>query len=234
LLGFSRVQRSTVDVQNARGRHEFALTAWLASVSLTLEKLCWDVALFSTEEFGFVTVPDAFTTGSSIMPQKRNPDVVELARAGCRRIRARHAMLAELAGGLPSGYHRDLQLLKAPLFETVRDAGLLFEVLAHVVRGLGVDRARAKAADSDALYAAHEACRRVAHGAAFRDAYGDVAAELAAGTFQPDRDALAASHTGGLDNLQLAETAADLRAAYTAFSAPRTHVTHCLSVIFNG
>lgn len=234
LLGFSRVQRSTIDVQNARGRHEFALTGWLASVSLTLEKLCWDIALFSTEEFGFLTVPDAFTTGSSIMPQKRNPDVIELARAGCRRIRARHSMIAELAGGLPSGYHRDLQLLKAPLFEAVREAGLLFGVLAHVVRGLGTDRARAQAADTDELYAAHDACRRVAHGDTFRDAYRAVAAELSSGAFRPDRATLAAAHTGGLDDLQLAGTATDLRAAQAAFHAPRTHVTTCLSVIFNG
>ncbi|MEX0900966.1 MAG: argininosuccinate lyase [Gammaproteobacteria bacterium] len=234
LLGFSRVQRSTIDVQNARGRHEFALTGWLASLSLTLEKLCWDVALFSTEEFGFLTLPDEFTTGSSIMPQKRNPDVIELARAGCRRLRARHALISELAGGLPSGYHRDLQLLKAPLFEAVKDASLLLRILAHVVRGLRVDGARTHAADTDELYAAHEACRRVAHGDAFRDAYRAVAAELSAGTFRPDRAALASDHVGGLDNLQLAGTATDLRAAHAAFSAPRTHVSHCLSVIFNG
>ncbi len=234
LLGFSRVQRSTIDVQNARGRHEFALTGWLASTSLTLEKLCWDIALYSMDEFGFLSLPDAFTTGSSIMPQKRNPDVIELARSGCRRIRARHAMLAELAGGLPSGYHRDLQLIKAPLFEVVRDAGLLFGILAHVVRRLGVDDARARAADTDELYAAHEACRRVARGDAFRDAYRAVAGELSAGAFHPDRAALAADHTGGLDNLQLDGTAADLRAAHAAFRAPRDHVSHCLSVIFNG
>lgn len=234
LLGFSRVQRSTIDAQNARGRHELALTGWLASVSLTLEKLCWDIALFSTEEFGFISVPDAFTTGSSIMPQKRNPDVIELARAGCRRIRARHALIGDLAGGLPSGYHRDFQLLKAPLFEAVRDASLLFSVLARVVRGLGVDQARAQAADSDGLYAAHEACQRVARGETFRDAYRAVAAELANGEFHPARASLAATHTGGLDNLQLDGTAADLRAAHAAFSAPRTHVSHCLSVIFNG
>ena len=87
LLGFSRVQRAPVDVMNSRGRHEQALLDWIVSIAHTLEKLCWDLALYSTEEFGFVSLPNAFTTGSSIMPQKRNPDVLELARGRCRELR---------------------------------------------------------------------------------------------------------------------------------------------------
>jgi len=210
LLGFERVQRSTIDVQNSRGRHELALAGWLVSVGLTVEKLCWDLALYSMEEFGFVKLPDEFTTGSSIMPQKRNPDVIELARAKCRELRGRHALLAELAGGLPSSYHRDFQLLKRPLFDMVDDAATLLVVMERVVRGLQFDGAMTAAACSDDLFAANEACRRVGEGATFRDAYREVASELLSGTFKPDRSALAAPHTGGLDNLGLEASEEDL------------------------
>ena len=127
LLGFSRVQRSPIDVQNSRGRHETATLAWANSVAGGLEKWLWDVSLFSTEEFGFLALPDAFTTGSSIMPQKKNPDVVELARARCRELRGLARQVEEVAGGLPSSYHRDFQLLKRPtlaaLGSTARAAG---------------------------------------------------------------------------------------------------------------
>ncbi len=232
LLGFSRVQGATVDVQNSRGRHEVALTGWIASVSLTLEKLCWDLALYSTEEFGFVKLPDAFTTGSSIMPQKRNPDVLELARAHCRSLRGRHGQVLEMASGLPSSYHRDFQLLKRPVIETVRDAGSLLAILARVVRGLEFDRGRAAAACTDDLYAAHDAVRRVAAGATFRDAYRAVAAEIAQGGFVPDRSASAATHTGGLDNLGLDEIRAGTESAFARLDAHRERIGARLATIF--
>ncbi len=99
LLGFSRVQRSPIDVMNSRGRHEQALANWIVSAAGTLEKAIWDLLIWSTEEYGFVRLPDAFTTGSSLMPQKRNPDVLELARGRCRELRGLTSLLAQLAGG---------------------------------------------------------------------------------------------------------------------------------------
>jgi argininosuccinate lyase len=233
LLGFSRVQRAVVDVQNSRGRHEAALTGWISSVTLTLEKLCWDLLLYSTEEFGFVKLPDAFTTGSSIMPQKRNPDVLELARATCRSLRGRHLQILELAGGLPSSYHRDFQLLKRPVIECAVDAETLLGVLTHVVAGLEFDAAKTAAACSDELFAAHEAVRRVATGETFRDAYRAVAAEIGAGSFAPDRAGLAATHTGGLDNLALAGIGADIESAHARISKTRAHVDTCIAAVFD-
>ncbi|MEA5445352.1 argininosuccinate lyase [Gammaproteobacteria bacterium AB-CW1] len=198
LLGFRKVQRNPIDVNNSRGRHELAVLHWLGSVAGVLEKGLWDLALFSTEEYGFFQLPDAFTTGSSIMPQKRNPDVVELARGRCRELRGAAAQLEHLAGGLPSSYHRDSQLMKAPLLRAVSRARSLLPVLTRLVSGLRVNpQALAEACD-DGLYAAHEACRRAAAGMAFRDAYGEVAGEILAERFQPDRDALSGSHTGGV------------------------------------
>lgn len=185
LLGFTRVQRSPIDVMNARGRHEQAVAAWIVSAAGTLEKALWDLAIWSTEECGFVRLPDAFTTGSSLMPQKRNPDVLELARGRCRELRGLASVLSQVGGGLPSSYHRDHQLLKAPLLEITAKGRQLFEVVARLLPALAINEAACAAACSDELHAAHEACRLAAEGKPFRDAYQEVARRLAEGTFTP-------------------------------------------------
>jgi len=212
MLGFRRVQRNPVDVNNSRGRHELAVLQWLASVAGVLEKYLWDLALFSTEEYGFMQLPDAFTTGSSIMPQKRNPDVVELARGRCRELRGLAGQVEQLTGGLPSSYHRDSQLLKAPLLRGVSRAGELFQVMNRLVPAVRVNRDRMTAACGDELYAAHEASRRAANGASFRDAYGEVAGEILSGRFNPDRETLAGGHTGSPQYLGISALDAELAA----------------------
>jgi len=227
LLGFSGVQISPVDVMNSRGRHELALVNGLASIGLVLEKFLWDVALYSMPEFGFLDLPDAFTTGSSIMPQKRNPDVVELARARCRELRGHAAMLQELAGGLPSSYHRDFQLLKKPLFAALDTSRDLLAVLLRLVPGLKVNAERARAACGDDLYAAHEATRLAQQGLPFRDAYKQVAQQLQDGTFKPDRTALKSTHVGGVGNLGLELMATECKQAENWISATRRHIEKC-------
>ena len=213
LLGFSRVQRSPIDVQNSRGRHETAALQWAASVGGVLEKFLWDVSLYSTEEFGFLKLPDAYTTGSSIMPQKKNPDVVELARGRCRELRGAAGLVQELASGLPSSYHRDFQLLKRPLITALRGAEDLFTVLKPLLPALAVRAERTAEATSDELYAAHHAYVLVQGGLPFREAYRKVAQQLQEGTFAPDRAALTATHLGGAGNLALDDLAAELAAA---------------------
>ncbi|OYV77337.1 MAG: argininosuccinate lyase [Deltaproteobacteria bacterium 21-66-5] len=227
LLGFSGVQISPADVMNSRGRHELALVNGLASIGLVLEKFLWDVALYCMPEFGFLDLPDAFTTGSSIMPQKRNPDVVELARARCRELRGHALMLQELAGGLPSSYHRDFQLLKKPLFTSLDTAGELLEVLVRLVPGLKVNAERARTACGDELYAAHEATRLAQQGLPFREAYRRVALQLQDGTFKPDRTALKSTHIGGLGNLGLESIADECKHAERWISATRSHIEKC-------
>lgn len=184
-LGFSRVQRNPLDVQNARGRHEGALLAWLSSLSLTLEKLAWDGCLYGAEGFGFLNLPVAFTTGSSLMPQKRNPDALELVRGRCREIRGLAATAERIGGGLPSSYHRDFQLLKKPLMEAVRITREVLTVLTHLLESLTPGLDAAKAACTDELFAANEAFRLTAEGLPFRQAYQAVATQLAEGTFAP-------------------------------------------------
>ncbi len=213
LLGFSKVQRSPVDVQNSRGRHEAAVLQWAASAGGVLEKFLWDVSLYTTEEFGFLGLPDAFTTGSSIMPQKKNPDVVELARGRCRELRGWAGLVEQVASGLPSSYHRDLQLLKRPVVTALRHADELFAVLARLVLALQVKTEAAGVACTDALYAAHQAYVLVGRGLPFREAYRQVAKQLQEGTFAPDREALTATHLGGPGQLALEDLAADLARA---------------------
>ena len=213
LLGFSRVQNSPVDVMNSRGRHEQAIAAWVTSAAGTLEKAIWDLALFSTEEYGFIRLPDAFTTGSSIMPQKHNPDVLELARARCRELRGLAGLLAHLAGGLPSSYNRDQQLFKAPFLEILAKGEELFRVFAHLLPGLEIQKPACAAACTQELYAAKEASRLAAGGMTFRDAYRRVAEQLKDGTFVPDP-------TPPLAGLELEAGAAAL-AASTAWTEGR-------------
>ena len=227
LLGFSRVQRSPIDVQNSRGRYETATLAWANSVAGGLEKWLWDVSLFSTEEFGFLTLPDAFTTGSSIMPQKKNPDVVELARARCRELRGLARQVEEIAGGLPSSYHRDFQLLKRPTLAALGSMRELLDVLTRLVPALQIRAEAAARASDDTLYAAHQAYVLVGRGMPFRDAYREVARQLGDGTFKPDRAALTATHLGGAGNLALDQARSELASARSWLTETHRALADC-------
>jgi argininosuccinate lyase len=185
LLGFSRVQCSPIDVMNSRGRHEQAIAAWIVSAAGSLEKALWDLLIWSTDEFNFVRLPDSFTTGSSLMPQKQNPDVLELARGRCRELRGLAGLLSHLSGGLPSSYHRDQQLSKAPFLEIVAKGEQLFDVVTRLLPGLEINDQACAAACSEEVHAASEACRLAAEGMPFRDAYTQVARQLQDGSFRP-------------------------------------------------
>ncbi len=228
LLGFSRVQRSPLDVMNSRGRHEGAVAAWLASLAGVLEKAFWDLSLYTLEDLGYLRLPDAFTTGSSIMPQKRNPDGIELGRAACRRLRGQAFQLQEQAGGLPSSYHRDHQLLKGPLLDMLQGAADLLAIVPRLVGGLEVDGARAAAACTDDLFAAHAATALAAQGLPFRDAYREVGAQVLSGTFHPDRSTMG-TPTPDLVTLQV-----DLLGHQQALDARQATWRSCYARVWEG
>ena len=234
LLGFTRVQRSPIDVNNSRGRHEQAIAAWIVSVAHTIEKAIWDLSLYSTEEFGFVRLPDAFTTGSSIMPQKRNPDVLELLRGRCRELRGLAGLIAQLAGGMPSSYHREWQLLKKPFLELL-DKGLeVLDITARMLPGLQIQEDACREASSDDLYAAQEAYRLVkVEGIPFRDAYKRVAGQIQDRTFKPDRSAPEHSHTGAPGNLGLAQTRQELSNASAWIRERSTSLDGTMNQLFS-
>lgn len=211
LLGFSRVQRSPIDVMNSRGRQEQAIANWVVSAAGTLEKALWDLLIWSTEEFNFVRLPDMFTTGSSLMPQKQNPDVLELARGRCRELRGLAALLSGLSGGLPSSYHRDQQLLKAPFFEIVTKGEQLFHVVARLLPGLQINEQACIAACTKEVHAASEACRLAAEGKPFRAAYAQVARQLQEGSFRLNATSVSSTVTevGQLGLTEIVSTLAD-------------------------
>lgn len=187
LLGFSRPALAPADaVGGDRLRGALALLEATAALALGLESTCADLLLWSGEAFGFVRLGDALTTGSSLMPQKRNPDVLELARARLRRLRAAPAFVATVAGGLPGGYQRDLQLVKPALLAALADVRALLDLVPGLLAEVEPDAASARRALGPETEAARAACLRAwRERRPFRDCYREVHRELAAGTFRP-------------------------------------------------
>ena len=176
-LGFTSVEEPVTAAQLARGKAEAQLLFEIALLMQDLSRFAADVLLFATQEFGFVTLPEAFTTGSSIMPQKRNPDVFELVRG--RSATALGCLTEALAvcAKLPSGYQRDLQLLKFPLFRAIDLALETLAILPPAIAGLRFERAAIRL--DPAIHAAEEANRlAVREGIPFREAYRLIAAKL--------------------------------------------------------
>ncbi|MBI2923269.1 MAG: argininosuccinate lyase [Planctomycetes bacterium] len=209
--GFGRVQENVLAVQNARGHVEAGILAGLSMLMLTVNRLSTDIVWWSAEEFGFLRLPEEFTTGSSIMPQKKNPDVFELARGGYAVVSGCEQRVRNLLLGLPSGYNRDLQLTKEAFLQGMSHAHATLAVLSHVVPHLEFDEKRCRAACSADLFATDEALRRVSQGVPFRDAYRQVA-EQAGAWKVPDLDTALRlrGHVGGPGNLGLGRLAGRL------------------------
>ncbi|MCH9650966.1 MAG: argininosuccinate lyase [Deltaproteobacteria bacterium] len=177
LLGFREVQSNTLAVQNDRGKMEFLVLSAGAAMALDLGRLATDLIWFSSAELGFMGLGDTVTTGSSIMPQKRNPDVLELIRATSARVRSRQSEIAAIYGSLTAGYHRDLQHTKEPFLEAVQNVTDSLLVLLPVLDALVVDRERCRAAMELSIGSTDAVYQRVARGEAFRSAYKAVAVD---------------------------------------------------------
>ncbi len=178
-LGFTRLQKSPLYVQNSRGKFEAVVVSALSNVMFDINKMSTDLILFSMDEFGFVKLPEGMCTGSSIMPQKMNPDVLEIARARYHSVIANEFLIKSAIGNLMSGYNRDLQLTKRPLMESFEIVESSLEIMRHVMEHLVVDEARCRQACTPEIHATEEAYRLVKLGMPFRDAYRKVAAKLA-------------------------------------------------------
>lgn len=186
LLGFEREQPNPIFVQSTRGREELKFLTWICDISLLLERASSDFILFSTEEFGFVRLPDKFTTGSSIMPQKRNPDVLELLRAQGALNRASRAELDNILSKLPSSYHRDYQYTKDSVFKASKRIISALHVLAAVIKDTVFDQERARQMLTPELFSTHYAYELVSREQQpFRVAYLKAAEALKAGKIDP-------------------------------------------------
>lgn len=172
-LGFARLQLNPVNAQHSRGKFEIMALQAASHALHDVQRLAWDLSLFSAAEFAFVSLPDRYTTGSSIMPNKRNPDVVELLRA---RPAVVDAAIHEIQGvlALPSGYHRDLQFTKPPLIRGLAAAIQALAIVPGLVHGLQLDFKRMRSAISPEMFATDAAVDLAAEGVPFRSAYRQV------------------------------------------------------------
>jgi argininosuccinate lyase len=215
-LGFARMQVSPVCAQLSRGKFEIAVLEVFGSALLDLRRLAWDLSLFTTAEFGFVKLPAEYTTGSSIMPNKRNPDVVELLRASYACVAASRIEIEQLVS-LPSGYQRDLQFSKGSIFHGVRHGLAALELVPDLLARLQWDEAPMRTAITPDMYATDVAIEQAAAGVPFRDAYRKAAsASAGAGEGRTPESSLAArSSPGAAADLRLDE----LRARLATISA---------------
>lgn len=174
-LGFERVQRNAMYVQHSRGKFEAAILHAMSQILFDLNRLSGDLILFSMPGFGYVDLPPAFCTGSSIMPQKHNPDVLELVRGHYHQVIALEHQLLSTMANLISGYHRDAQLTKGPVMTGLTVTRRCLEIMAPLLAGLQVNKGRCEADLSEELFAAESAYALVREGIPFREAYRQVA-----------------------------------------------------------
>jgi len=178
-LGFARVMENPIYAQLSRGRFEGMIIGACSQIMLGLNRLASDLALFATSEFGFVRLAERVCTGSSMMPQKRNPDVLELVRARYHAVLGEEFKVKGMTANLISGYHRDVQLTKEPLMRALADTGACLGIMPVVLGGMELDRARCAAALTPELYATERALGLVAEGVPFREAYRVAASGIA-------------------------------------------------------
>jgi argininosuccinate lyase len=212
-LGFARLQINPIYAQLSRGKFEIGALDALGAAVLDLRRLAWDLSLFTTAEFAFVQLPAEYTTGSSIMPNKRNPDVVELMRASYASVAAARTEIEQLLS-LPSGYQRDLQFSKGAIFHGFRQGLGALSLLPDLLARMEWNAAAMRAAIEPAMYATDVAVEQAAAGVPFRDAYRN-AAESAATAGQgrtPEASLAARVSAGATADLRLDELRARLRA----------------------
>lgn len=206
-LGFAEPEHNVAAVQNGRGKIEAAALFWCAQLGHDLTRLSADAILFTSDEYGLLRLPPELATGSSIMPQKRNPDLFELTRARAAAVDGDLTAVLRIRAGLSGGYHRDFQTLKEPLFRGLDRTLAMLRMMARAVPRLEVDRERGWALLQGDALVTDEAMRRVEAGTPFREAYAAVAAELAAGTVfaAPSHESILARRRvpGGVGDLDL-------------------------------
>ena len=200
LLGFDSMNYNVVYAQMGRGKNERNVAFALASVAGTLSKMAFDACMFNSQNFGFVKLPAECTTGSSIMPHKKNPDVFEIMRAKCNRLQTLPMDIAMIMNNLPSGYFRDLQIIKElflPAFADIKDC---LAMATYIIERIEVNKEILNDSRYDAMFSVEEVNRLAAEGMPFRDAYKKVGLDIEAGNFTPNKD-VHHTHEGSIGNL---------------------------------
>ena len=213
LLGFESMNYNVVYAQMGRGKCERNVAYALASVAGTLAKLAFDACMFNSQNFGFVKLPAECTTGSSIMPHKKNPDVFELLRAKCNRLQALPTDIMLIMNNLPVGYFRDLQIIKElflPAFEALNDC---LQMATYIIKRIEASHDILSDSRYDAMFSVEEVNRLASEGMPFRDAYKKVGLDIEAGTFTPNKD-VHHTHEGSIGNLCNKEITALMESIY--------------------
>lgn len=201
-LGFSEILVSSVGAQMLRGKTEKSVATALAMICGTLSKMSYDLVLYNSQDLAFVKLPNEMTTGSSIMPHKKNPDVFELTRAHCNRIQALPNDIMMTINNLPSGYHRDYQILKEILFEPMMQFDNIIDILTFAIPQLQIKDNYMNQDKYDPIYTVENINEAIKNGTPFRDAYKEVGLSVENGTYIPHKE-FQTSHIGSIHNLRL-------------------------------
>ena len=201
LLGFAVPDYNSVAAQLGRGKAEKCVASAIGSVALTLNKLASDCCMYMSPNYGFIKFPDALTTGSSIMPHKKNPDVWEVMRARCNRIMAVENEISLMCSNMPHGYHRDYQLLKDVLFPALESMHECLRMAAFMLEHIEVNEHILDNPIYKYMFTVEEVNSRVLAGTPFRDAYRQVGEEVNEGRFHYNKGKLNHTHMGSIGNL---------------------------------
>ncbi|MGB5270593.1 argininosuccinate lyase [Eudoraea sp.] len=201
-MGFADLKYNVVAAQMGRGKVEKATAFGISGIAGTLSKLAMDICLYMSQNFNFISFPDALTTGSSIMPHKKNPDVFELIRAKCNSLQAIPNHITLITTNLPSGYHRDLQMVKGLIIPAIQEIKSCLEMMTFSLKDVKVNSDILDDPKYDYLFSVDTLNQLALSGMPFRDAYKQIGAEIEAGSFKPKKQ-LKHTHEGSLGNLCL-------------------------------
>ncbi|MFA9389224.1 MAG: argininosuccinate lyase [Prolixibacteraceae bacterium] len=204
LLGFNNMNYNVVYAQMGRGKVEKTVAFAMATIAATLSKLAFDVCLFTSQNFGFITLPDNMTTGSSIMPHKKNPDVFELLRAHCNKLQALPNEVTLMMNNLPSGYFRDMQIIKEVFIPAFDELKSCLKIAAYAIQNMKINSKILDDKKYDLIFSVEEVNKLVNEGMPFRDAYKHVAQKIMDGNFVPLKK-VKHTHQGSIGNLCLDE-----------------------------
>ena len=216
LLAFENIHISSVNAQMNRGKTEWYVGTGISALASTVARMAMDAVLFMGQNFGFMTLPSELTTGSSIMPHKKNPDVLELVRARCNRLSTIPSEILAVTGNLISGYHRDFQILKEVLHPALEELKDCLSMLEYVMERVEVNTDILEDDTYRYIYSVEEVNKKVIRGIPFRDAYREVASEIDKGRYRPGRDH-SYSHLGSIGNPGIAAIKTKLNKAYDGF-----------------
>ena len=222
LLGFDTMAYNVVYAQMGRGKTERIVAQALGGIAATIGKLAFDACMFSSQNFGFIKLHDAFTTGSSIMPHKKNPDVFELTRAKCNKLQGVPEQIMLITSNLPSGYFRDLQIIKEvflPTFDELKD---ILRMVTLMMEHITVNEHILDDTRYDLMFSVEEVNRLATEGMPFRDAYKKVGLDIEAGRFTPVKE-VHHTHEGSIGNLCTAEIRALMECVLEGFNFQKAH-----------